>query len=205
MTTELATDVTADNHQQATEKMIAGLLIGNEDSYRVFWECYGKRLDGVARKYMPRGLARRMEPADVVQSVCKSFFRRATGGEIQLTDADSLWGLLCAITLNKMRMKQRFHMAKKRALSREQDVSGQDERSAPVAVAKGESPDETVMFEDQFDELMTKLEKSERRILRMKMDGYTNTEIAAKLDCSERTVRRVMVRMRSKLINSLVK
>lgn len=185
------------------EEMIAGLILGNEDSYRVFWDRYGNRLNGIARKYMPRGLERRMEPADLVQSVCKSFFRRASEGELQLTDADSLWGLLCAITLNKMRMNQRFHLAQKRSLSREQDVSWSEDCPQPFALARDPRPDAAVVFEDEFDQVMSKLDEQERQIVQLRMEGHTNSEAAQEIGCSERTVRRMLVRIRSKLINSI--
>jgi len=44
-----------------------------------------------------------------------------------------------------------------------------------------------------------------KEILRRKLDGYKNDEIAHEFNISERTVRRIMERIKRKLINFLRK
>ena len=54
-------------------------------------------------------LQRRIGPDDIVQSVCRTFFRRSQDGQFELHGTASLWRLLCAITLAKVRHHARFH------------------------------------------------------------------------------------------------
>ncbi len=205
-TPELAdenTETTDENKERWWEELVAGLMSGDELAYYEFWQRYGRRLDGVARKHFPRGLIRRMEPADLVQSVCRSFFRRATGGKLKLQDADSLWRVLCAITINKMRMKHRFHLAERQSAMREQDVQASDGAlSVPRAIepaANSLGPDEAALFAEQLAAVMQLLDHTEKRMLELKLEGYTHGQIAEQVGRCERTIRRVFKRLQSKL------
>ena len=51
-------------------------------------------------------LRAKVDPEDVLQSVCESFFRRHAEGEFSLKDWDSLWALLAVITLRKCALWQ---------------------------------------------------------------------------------------------------
>jgi RNA polymerase sigma-70 factor (ECF subfamily) len=184
------------------DAMVRGLIEGDNLAYAEFWEQYGKRLEGVVRSKFPMGLKRRLEPEDLVQSVCRSFFRRATGGQLEFSGDESLWRLLCAITLNKMKMKQRFHYAKRRRLTQESDVAiqssdGDSDRFEPVGT--GQSPDDAAMFAEQLEQVMNTLDATEQNVLQLKLDGFSNEEISGKLRRSDRTVRRILKRMQIKL------
>lgn len=189
------------------QAFIKGLAEGSVTAQEQFWERYGKRLDLVTRKHFPPGLNRRLAPEDIVQSTCRSFFTRIVAGKLEVSDRDSLWGLLCAITLNKTRMKQRYHLAQRRALNREQDVQlvsrtdGEGASYEPASSAQ--APDEAVIFAEQLERVMDMLDATEKQILQLKLDNYRNEEIAAKVNRSDRTVRRVVERLQEKLAAAL--
>src|SRR3954466_3897383 len=106
--------------QDRWQQLIRGLREGDSRASHDFWEQYGGLLEQVANKHLTGGLRRRVGPEDVVQSACRTFLRRAKGGEFQLDDSDSLWRILCAITLTKIREQARFHMRQRRGLDQEQ-------------------------------------------------------------------------------------
>jgi len=189
-------------------RFIRGLADGNPQAFDEFWRRYGQRLDQVARKHFPAGLQRRLAPEDIVQSTCRSFFSRIVDGRLSVSDAGSLWGLLCAITLNKTRMKQRFHLAQRRTMSRETHLE-QAETEGKVAhlqpAAENDSPEEAAIFTEQLQQIMDMLEPLEREILQLKLDNYTHEEIAAQVHRSDRTIRRIVQRIQEKLMDSLPK
>jgi hypothetical protein len=74
----------------------------------------------VADRQIATWLRRRVDPEDVVQSACRTFFRRASLGDFSLASKDDLWRLLLTITLNKVRMQARFHTRNRRNAAREQ-------------------------------------------------------------------------------------
>ena len=196
-----------DESEAQWQAFINGLAEGSPAAQEEFWERYGKRLDLVTRKHFPAGLNRRLAPEDIVQSTCRSFFTRIEAGKLEVSDRDSLWGLLCAITLNKTRMKQRFHLAQRRALNREQDVHARpangEEGVAFEPAAAGQAPDEALIFAEQLERVMELLDPTEKQILQLKLDNFSNDEIATQVNRSDRTIRRVVERLQAKLSAAL--
>src|SRR4051794_27744853 len=145
---------------------------GDPISVQAFWNQYGPLLHRIAEKHLAQGLRRRVGPEDVVQSACRTYFRRVQGGLLQLTDADNLWRLLCAITLTKVREQARFHGRRKRGLSQEvhiEPVSGDGSASAWHPPAPGPSPAQEVEFAEEFDRLLRTLHEEERQIVDLKL------------------------------------
>lgn len=183
--------------------MIDGLRGGDPEVIGAFVKRYGKSLEAVADRRIVTQMGRRFEAPDVVQSVCRTFLRRVEGGEFQLDDAESLWRLLCAITLTKVREKARFHLRRKRSLGREEDLStpsSDGERKDGLAQQPGEdpSPDEAAEFADTFEHLLGELDDEERQLVDLRLQQKSSEEIATVLNCSDRTVRRLMSRLQAR-------
>jgi RNA polymerase sigma factor (sigma-70 family) len=151
-------------------------------------------------------LLRRLGPEDVVQSACRTFLRRARDGKFQFGGADNLWALLCAITLTKVREQARFHLRQKRGLDREEPFAADPQASSIIGfqpVAPGPSPDETAEFADQLQHLLASLDEEERQVVDLRLQEYTAAEIAERLGCSERTIRRILKRVQARLARVL--
>jgi RNA polymerase sigma factor (sigma-70 family) len=183
------------------QQLIQGLRAGDAQATRAFWDQYGGLLQKVAERHLAGGLRRRVGPEDVVQSACRTFLRRAKGGEFRLEDSEGLWRLLCAITLTKIREQARYHLRQKRGLDQETpleapagDSGGNFQLAAP-----GPTPAEAAEFADQFQQLLAALDEEERRIVDLKLQEFTHEEVAEQLGCSERTVRRVIKRVQARL------
>jgi RNA polymerase sigma-70 factor (ECF subfamily) len=179
------------------QRLIQGLRTGDRLIVREFCEQYGTLLERLAERHLSERLRRRVGAEDVVQSAYRTFLRRAQVGEFQLADSEGLWRLLCAITLAKVRQLARFHRRQKRGLDREVSIGVGDE---PIdLVDSGPSPVEVAEFADQFQQLMASLDEEERHFIDLKLQQCTNLEAAARLGCSERTVRRILKRVQSRL------
>jgi len=186
----------ADDDQE-WRKWVEGLVEGDEQVAGEFWEQYGARLQGLAARHLTTRLYRREGPDDVVQSVCRTFFRRARVGQFELSDSESLWRLLCAITVTKVRQKARFHGRQKRRFHREKSLDDSGPGMADFG-APEPTPAEAVEFADQIQQLMADLDEEERRLVELKLQQATSLEIAEQLGCSERTVRRILKRVESR-------
>ncbi|MBI1831908.1 MAG: sigma-70 family RNA polymerase sigma factor [Planctomycetes bacterium] len=174
---------------------------GDPAAVRDFWDRYGRLLHQVANNQLGAKVRRRVGPEDIVQSACRTFFRRARGGEFELDDAEGLWRLLCAITLTKVREQVRFHTRKKRGLDQEVPIAPPAGESGAGFQPADKNPDpaELAEFADSFEKLLGSLEEEERQIVDLKLQECTHDEIAAQLGISERTVRRIFKRIQSKL------
>jgi DNA-directed RNA polymerase specialized sigma24 family protein len=144
----------------------------------------------------------RIDPEDVVQSACRTFLRHLQAGGYQDTESPNLLSLLCAITLNKVLHKTRFHLAGKRDVRRETSAPPDEpERSdrSFVAVDPEPTPAEAAAFAEQWERLFGSLDAEERRIVDLKLQGYGHKEIAATLHRTDRWVRKVFERLRVRL------
>jgi RNA polymerase sigma factor (sigma-70 family) len=187
------------------ERLFRGLREGDAQAAADFCAEYGPLLQRLADQHLPAQLRRRVDPEDVVQSACMTFLRRVRVGRFQLADSESLWRLLCAITLAKVRQQARFHLRQKRGLDQEwgQTAEAGDESVSSLdLVAPGPRPDEAVAFADQLEQVLLSLDEEERQIVQLKLQEHTNKEVAQRLTCSERTVRRLLKRVQARLVRA---
>lgn len=181
------------------------VIDNDEEAYREFWQQFGSRLQNLASRHLPPIIARRAEPEDVVQSVCRTFFRRVQAGKFELSDSDNLWRLLCAITLTKVQKQTRFHYRQKRGVNKERPFADEEKTllGVPEPVEQSDSPAEIVAFAEQFELLMKSLTPDEQLLVQLKLDQCSEKEIAERLNCSPRTVRRILKKIRTHLQEAL--
>jgi RNA polymerase sigma factor (sigma-70 family) len=194
------------DEQDRWQRLIQGLRSGNDQVVREFCEQYGDLLHRFAEKHLAAGVARRVGPEDVVQSACRTFLRRAQGGEFHIADGEGLWRLLCAITLTKVREQTRFHLRKKRGLDQEVRLappSGESSAAGFDAVDPHPNPAEAVEFADFLQQTLASLDPEERQVVDLKLQELTNEEVADRLGSSERTVRRILKRVQARLTRAL--
>lgn len=183
------------------ERLIVGLRSGDPVAAQDFCDLYGPALLRIADQRLPEGLRRRLGPEDVIQSACRTFFRRAQEGQFQLSDSESLWQLMCAITLTKIREQARFHLRQRRSLQRESSAPMAADETGVIdaPAAFGPTPAEAAEFADQFRHLLESLDDEQRQIVDLKLQEFTDEQIAEKMGCSERTVRRLTSRVKAAL------
>lgn len=186
--------------ERSPTEWIHELVKGNPVVVQEFWDSYAPRLQQLASRQMSPALLRRIGADDVVQSVCRSFFRRIEELEIAEREADGLWRLLCAMTLHKVRRHARFHRRHKRDISREAELAGRADESTleDLAIASGPTPEQTLVFAEQLQGLLDSLDENEKTFVELKLDGLPQEEIAAQMGCSDRTVRRYQERVRAR-------
>lgn len=171
------------------------LADGDPDTVQQFWEQYGGPMRRVAERQIANRLKTRVDADDIVQSACRTFFRRIGEGEFELNGTESLWRLLLTITLNKARMQARYHTRDRRNVGREQAIpeAGAFQPSESVSFL------DTVDFSDLLEHVLGQLDDEQKQILTMTLDGKAQAEIAKALGCSERTVRRMRGRIQEQL------
>ncbi|MEM9645091.1 MAG: sigma-70 family RNA polymerase sigma factor [Planctomycetota bacterium] len=182
-----------------TDDWFHELADGNPRVVEEFWQKYAGPLRRVADRQISASLGKRVDAEDIVQSACRTFFRRAGQGEFECTDQDDLWRLMLTITLNKARMQARFHGRARRGVSQERSLDA----DPSLANDHVEQAIEAVDFADFLETVFAKLDDESRRILERMLDGQTQDEIAAAVGCSQRTVRRMKGRIRDDLTSLL--
>ena len=79
----------------------------------------------------------------------------------------------------------------------------EDGRGQIDPAAAAPTPAEIAEFNDELTQLVASLPESEQQVLQLRLEQCTNEEIAEKLGCSERTVRRMMKRIQAHLTRLL--
>ena len=174
---------------------ISQLKVGDPIAAQRLWERYFHRLVGLARKKL-RGTRRQAaDEEDVALSAFDSFCRGAENGRFpRLDDRDNLWHLLVVLTARKAWHLRRDEARQKRAqvLRWADSPSAKVEESALEQIVGQEpSPEFAARVAEEYQLLLNRLADRELETIAVcKMEGYTNDEIAVKLDCSPRTVER---------------
>jgi RNA polymerase sigma factor (sigma-70 family) len=91
--------------------------------------------------------------------------------------------------------------AQKRAVDRELHFGSEDSLLGLRAnvFAREPSPVEAVALAEELEGVMRRLPAPQRRILEMRLQGHAVDEIASRVGCTERTVRRALERVRQEL------
>jgi RNA polymerase sigma-70 factor (ECF subfamily) len=122
-------------------------------------------------------LRRLLDPADLCQSVLKSFFIRAAGGQFELDSQAKLLALLRAMARNKVAHEARKQKALRRDVRR--DVSlGEGEL---LATDPNPSPSRLAIGRELLDAFQSRLSAEERRMADLRSAGREWAEIAAEL------------------------
>src|SRR3954470_11644903 len=87
---------------------------GQDDGPTLLYLRYAERLRSLAARQSSPSLATRVDPEDIVQSVFRTFFRRAAEGQYDVPEGEEMWKLLLVIALNKIRSVGAFHRAARR-------------------------------------------------------------------------------------------
>ena len=175
-----------------------------EVAARLVWGRYFQELLILARNHLSARIRGREDEEDVLQSMYKSFCIRQRRGDFDLPNRDELWNLLVRITLRKARNAANRHLQGKRDVRREDDEAADRPGGEPPGTildridSDGPTPAEAALLNEALERRFQMLKDPDlRQIALWKLEGYTNPEIAARLDCTLRTVERKLERIRT--------
>jgi RNA polymerase sigma factor (sigma-70 family) len=183
-------------------ELLERLRAGDNRAANEIVQRFGDRLVSVARGRLDRMLLRKLDPEDVVQSACRSALMRLSDGRLTVADWNSLWRLLVCITVNKCSSQAEFFRAARRDVHREVDLGGRDnDSSVDFQPADDEpSPAEATMLVEAVEQLLDSFrDEKHRDIVRLRLQHYSPPEIALEVGVSERTVHRVLDRVKTLL------
>jgi RNA polymerase sigma factor (sigma-70 family) len=184
-----------------TGPLVARWRQGDQQAAAELFQRYANRLIALARSRLSTRMARRVAPEDVVQSVYRCFFASTSAGRYDLERGGDLWQLLVRIALHKLGDHIRRNNRAKRSVQLEQSFGSEESLFGihPKALAQGPSPVEALALAEELELLMQALDASERRVLELRLQGYNVEEIARDAGCSQRTVLRILKRIRTQL------
>ena len=176
------------NAPHSSAELVVRLRGGDPEAAEEIFARYAQRLTALAEQQLSRMLAARLDGADVVQSVFRTFFRRSSAGEFRIDSSAELWRLLVQITLQKARAYGRQHTAGVRDVAAEEPGGGAAFLREIVAHEPG--PEEAAVLIDQIETLLRGLPPLYCDLLQLRLEGHSVSDTAVRLGVSRRTVHR---------------
>lgn len=192
--------------QNSVTNWIGELKAGRDDAAAELWKRYFRQVVDLAKRRL-EGFPNRIEDEeDVAVSVFDSLCEGAAAGRFtELSDRDDLWRLLVVITCYKSTDVKRRAGAQKRGGAQVRGESVFNGAAAAGSAGLDHVPaiEPTAEFlsemNDSFFGLMGLLaDGSLRDVARMRMQGYSNQEVAEALEMSVSSVERKLRLIRQK-------
>jgi RNA polymerase sigma-70 factor (ECF subfamily) len=189
------------SEESSFANLMVRLRAGDQSAATAIFQQYQSRLVALARSRLDERVRRKEDAEDMVQSVFRSFFRRAAEGQFEVENRERLWSLLTVITLRKCGHHIDYFRAARRDVRREtvMESSGEDSSVQWDAIAREPTPSEVMMLTDTIEQLMRELKDRDRKILELALQGEPIPEISRQVRYSERTIERTLERVRKKL------
>jgi DNA-directed RNA polymerase specialized sigma24 family protein len=176
---------------------IDSLKAGDADAAEKLWRRYFEVLVRLARERLrgaPKAVA---DEEDAALDAFDSFVRGVARGRYpRLDDRGDLWRLLVVITERKVLDQAQHERRRKRGGGKVVGLPGHDDTDHPggersCLIGGMPTPEFAALVAEQCRSLLARLrDDSLRQVARLRMEGYTNEEVASRLCCSLRTVAR---------------
>jgi DNA-directed RNA polymerase specialized sigma24 family protein len=177
--------------------LIGQLEAGDEESAQQLWQEYFHRLVALARTKLHGNFRRTADEEDIALSAFASFCRGVEAGRFpKIQDRDNLWQSLFALVSRKSAHHHRDRQRQKRDDRRTLDEAALDQHSdgeldLNTLVGKEPTPEFAAEIAEECERQLMRLDDDGmRKIAAMKMEGFTNTEIAERLQLAPRTIER---------------
>ena len=172
------------------------------------WNLYFDRLVNLARKKFGITPRATYDEEDVALSAFKSLCKGVRNGQVaDDMDRDHLWKLMATITLRKVYDCIRHQNRQKRNPVKYRETRKWDADPTYAInelVAREPTPALTIQMEDEFQQMLNSLVHVDlQEISILKLEGFTNREIADRMGCGLSTVERKLRTIRQIWNNSL--
>lgn len=186
-------------------ELVVRLRDSDGEAAQLVFDRYADRLAGLAYRNLSQRMRQRIDPEDVVQSVYRSFFRKAEEGRFTIERAGDLWRLLAAITVAKVKGQVEYHTAQKRDFAKE--LSPDPTKTCvilPEAIESEPSSQEVVALGEELELALQELDATGRQIIELAMQNHDVEYITQQVTRSARTVRRTLQQFRENLESRLI-
>jgi RNA polymerase sigma-70 factor (ECF subfamily) len=183
------------------QELVRRARSGDQAAAAELFNRFSRRLVLLASSRLDRLVRGRVDPEDVVQSAYRSFFARLADGQFALDEWGEVWGLLVRITMRKCGHKLEHAKAQRRDAAREVPIGGSADDSGDCwqPIARNPTPVEALVLAETVEALMSGFDEREQEIVGLRLQGHSEREISETVGRSERTIRRVLERLRHRV------
>jgi RNA polymerase sigma factor (sigma-70 family) len=172
--------------------LLARVRTGDETALTAVLQQYETRLRLAAHALIGPALRTQMDTFDLVQSVHRALLPGLRDGKYDIAEPEQLVALALTVIRNKLVSKWR-HLRPEH----EQRAGGIDASFASRETL--DDPSAIAQVNDSIRHLLNGLDASDRKLLELRMQGYSIVEIADLLECDAHALRAHLSRLRSRL------
>lgn len=204
------TDGDSAGQSLAISLWIDQLRDSNDLAARLVWEHFANRLFAIASAKIRSHSRRVYDAEDALQSMFHSICSGLAEGRFpDLTDRTSLWRLMLVITNQKIANRLRFDQQQRRDIRRtltdsvfiQREVIGAGSID-DLMLSREPTPEFAAEFHETCGTLFDRLKDPVlEQVVALRLEGFTDSEIAEKMDCSRRTVQRRLEIVRRHLMS----
>ncbi len=156
----------------------------------LFRECYPK-VRRVVRRKLNRSMRSLYDSTDFASDVMKSL--AANLGHLDFPSMDSLFAFLAQVAEQKVIDEYRRRHTQKRDVTRERPILTNGSDAAPVQVPSDDPTASQLAQANEVQErLLSRVDATERTIIQLKQQGYSNADIAERTGWNIRRVQRFL-------------
>ncbi|QDT12891.1 RNA polymerase sigma factor SigD [Planctomycetes bacterium K23_9] len=166
---------------------------GDASAAQQLWVFLQQRLVRLAQQEVDRRSTRSFDAEDVAITSFDSLCTAIQEGRYDIASRDELWRLLAVVTVNKVRRMARDEnrLCRGGAFRRKSD-----EVLGTLATPQPD-PEAALVMQEECQALLAMLPTKELRLLALlKVEGFTNEEVAEQLGCTRRAIQRRLVLIR---------
>ncbi len=169
-----------------------------EGSEEAAWDLvnqYGESIRRAVRRALNEKLRSKFDSLDFVQIVWNSFFH-ARGKLDRFDHPEELAAYLTTMAKNKVGMEiRRRLMTEKYNIQHEQSLDQLQAKGGADMPSRQAAPVDLAIAREQWDRLLQDQPQHYRQIIQLRLQGYTNQQVADALHLDERTVRRFLKKL----------
>jgi RNA polymerase sigma-70 factor (ECF subfamily) len=185
-----------DSEPSEFSRLIERFNAGDPEALRVLFAEYGGVIREAVRRRLPDRLRKEYDSLDFVQDVWASFFQLAPGGHRFASPAE-LGGFLARVAYNKV-----IDVCRRRLGTQGYDVRreepmahGADGSEVPVP-GRDATPSQWAIADEKWEAIAATLPPQHLAVVARLREGFTQAEVAAMAGITDRTVRRIVERVR---------
>jgi DNA-directed RNA polymerase specialized sigma24 family protein len=170
-------------------RWLTELAQGDHSAARHLWEFLRQRLLNLAKREVAHSSPRSYDEEDVALSAFDALCRVIQDGHHVFANRHALWRYVAAITVNKARNWRRHENCARRGGGVERVC---EDAIFLEAIVSPEPPaDVAMLMQEECHRLIARLGRRDvQAVALLKVDGYTNDEVADHLGCTRRSVQR---------------
>jgi RNA polymerase sigma-70 factor (ECF subfamily) len=191
--------MTSSNAQEAFVALLARVRAGDADALTELIQLYEPEVRIAARVRLGAALRPYLDLVDVVQSVHRSLISGLHKDKFDLSTPEKLIGL--AVTLVQRKIARQWRRLKRQARLDSGVAARSNTRQALLGLcAPDDDPGSNVRSSEAVNNFLNSLDPIDRRLLELRMEGYSTTEAAQQMGAGPGFLRVRLGRLRKRLL-----